>query len=137
MFLFPLMPLAAALVPALPLLMLGYAASGIGWAFWGVQWATAVQTQIPEDRLGRVAAYEVAGSIVAVPLGRSLSGPAGTAFGVRPPLLVATVLGVGCAAALITAPPIRRLRLSPATGPRLRALAAPGDGLDVRAEKGR
>ncbi|MCF1509181.1 hypothetical protein [Streptomyces glomeratus] len=32
MSLFPLMPLAAALVPALPLLMLGYAASGIGWA---------------------------------------------------------------------------------------------------------
>ncbi|MGV9247349.1 MFS transporter [Streptomyces sp. NPDC003710] len=136
MFLFPLMPLAAALVPALPLLMLGYAASGIGWAFWGVQWATAVQTQIPEDRLGRVAAYEVAGSILAVPLGQALSGPAGTAFGVRPPLLVATVLGVGCAAALIIAPPIRRLRLSPATGPRLRALAAPGDGLDIRAEKG-
>ncbi|MFF3514451.1 hypothetical protein [Streptomyces sp. NPDC002573] len=116
MFLFPLMPLAAALVPALPLLMLGYGVSGIGWAFWGVQWATAVQTQIPQDRLGRVAAYEVAGSILAVPLGQTLSGPAGTAFGVRPPLLVAAVVGLGCAAALIAVAPIRRLRLSPGAG---------------------
>ncbi|MFE4960852.1 MFS transporter [Streptomyces sp. NPDC056653] len=110
MLLFPLMPLAAALVPALPLLMLGYAVSGIGWAFWGVQWATTVQTQIPEDKLNRVAAYQVAGSILAVPLGQVISGPASSAFELHDLLLVATVAALGCAVALLATPAIRELR---------------------------
>ncbi|MER7395044.1 MFS transporter [Streptomyces sp. NPDC000151] len=113
MFLFPLMPLAASLVPAQPLLMLGYAISGIGWAFWGVQWATTMQTQIPEDRLNRVSAYEIAGSILAVPIGQMIAGPASTAFGVHRMLMVATVIGFCCAAALIAVAPIRRLLRAP------------------------
>ncbi|GIF02511.1 MFS transporter [Actinoplanes siamensis] len=110
MLLFPLMPLAAALTPSIPLLTLGYAVSGIGWAFWGVQWATTIQTQIPADRLNRVSAYEVAGSILAVPLGQAVSGPATHLLGVRELLLLATVMSLGCAVALLLVPPIRRLR---------------------------
>lgn len=109
MFLFPMMPLAAALVPALPLLMLGYAISGVGWAFWGVQWSTTVQTQIPEDRLNRVTAYEVGGSILAIPLGQVLSGPASSLFGVRPLLLAGAAISLGCALALIVVRPVRGL----------------------------
>ncbi|MFI1395715.1 MFS transporter [Streptomyces sp. NPDC020681] len=119
MFLFPLMPLMAALVPALPLLMLGYGVSGVGWAYWGVQWATTVQTQIPEDRLNRVTAYEIAGSILAVPFGQAVAGPASALFGVRQLLLVGAVISLCCAIALIAVPPIRRLP---------RALAAPRRG---------
>ncbi|SDT19001.1 MFS transporter [Actinoplanes derwentensis] len=110
MFLFPLMPLAAALTPSIPLLLLGYAVSGLGWAFWGVQWATTIQTQIPADRLNRVSAYEIAGSILAVPLGQVISGPATHLLGVRPLLLLATVMSLGCAIALLLVAPIRRLR---------------------------
>ena len=113
MFLFPLMPLAAALVPAQPLLMLGYAISGIGWAFWGVQWATTMQTQIPVDRLNRVSAYEIAGSILAVPLGQMIAGPASTVVGVHRMLMLATVIGFCCALALIVVSPIRRLLRAP------------------------
>lgn len=109
MFLFPLMPLAAALVPALPLLLVGYGLCGIGWAFWSVQWATAVQTQIPADRLGRVTAYEIAGSVLAIPLGQALSGPASAVLGVHRLLLLGAVVSACCAAALVVAPPIRRL----------------------------
>ncbi|MFD9791944.1 MFS transporter [Streptomyces sp. NPDC059070] len=119
MLLFPMMPLAAALVPALPLLMLGYAVSGAGWAFWGVQWSTTVQTQIPQDRLNRVAAYQVAGSILAVPLGQTVAGPASSLVGVHRLLLVSTVAAFGCAAALLSSPPIRGLRRAP------KAVAAP------------
>ncbi|MFF0379105.1 MFS transporter [Actinoplanes missouriensis] len=110
MFLFPLMPLAAALTPPIPLLMLGYAVSGVGWAFWGVQWATTIQTQVPADRLNRVSAYEVAGSILAVPLGQAISGPATHLLGVERLLLLATVMSLGCAVALVVVNPIRRLR---------------------------
>ncbi|MFD5080461.1 MFS transporter [Streptomyces sp. NPDC058371] len=109
MFLFPMMPLAAALVPALPLVMLGYAVSGVGWAFWGVQWATAVQTHIPEDRLNRVTAYEIAGSILAVPFGQAIAGPASAVLGVHRLLFAGALMGVCCAIALVVVPPIRRL----------------------------
>ncbi|MER5761365.1 MFS transporter [Streptomyces sp. NPDC002082] len=109
MFLFPMMPLAAALVPALPLLMLGYAISGVGWAFWGVQWSTTVQTQTPEDRLNRVTAYEVGGSILAIPLGQVLSGPASSLVGVRPLLLAGAAISLGCALALVVVRPVRGL----------------------------
>ncbi|MCY0950073.1 hypothetical protein [Streptomyces sp. H27-S2] len=111
---FPLMPLAAALVPELPLLMLGYGLSGLGWAFWGVQWAVAVQTRIPADRLNRVAAYEVAGSILAVPFGQVLAGPASAVFGVHRLLAAGAAIGLGCALALLAVRPIRRLALTPA-----------------------
>ncbi|WP_327676885.1 MFS transporter [Streptomyces sp. NBC_00467] len=131
MFLFPLMPLTAALVPALPLLLLGYAVSGVGWAFWGVQWATTVQTQIPEDRLNRVSAYEIAGSILAVPLGQMIAGPASSLVGVHELLFAAAVISAGCAAALIAVAPIRRLRRAPS-----RCLApiapAPEPGMTLR-----
>ncbi|MER5353579.1 MFS transporter [Kitasatospora sp. NPDC002551] len=109
MLLFPLMPLSAALVPAVPLLMLGYLVSGIGWAFWGVQWATCVQTRIPEDKLNRVAAYEIAGSILAVPLGQAVAGPASELVGVHRLLLLGALVGLGCALALIAVRPVRRL----------------------------
>ncbi|MET9443033.1 MFS transporter [Streptomyces sp. NPDC006610] len=112
MFLFPMMPLAAGLAPDLALwpVLLGYAVGGIGWAFWGVQWATTVQTQIPEDKLNRISAYEIAGSILAVPLGQVVAGPASSVVGVRELLLLAAVMSTGCAAALIATAPVRRLR---------------------------
>lgn len=109
MFLFPMMPLAAALVPALPLVMLGYAVSGAGWAFWGVQWSTTVQTQIPQDRLNRVTAYEVGGSILALPFGQVLSGPASAVFDIHGLLLAGSLISFGCAAALVLVRPIRGL----------------------------
>ncbi|MEV7520115.1 MFS transporter [Streptomyces sp. NPDC091371] len=109
MFLFPLMPLAASLVPGLPVLLLGYGLSGTGWAFWSVQWATTVQTQIPADRLGRVTAYEIAGSVLALPFGQALAGPASAVLGVHRLLLFGAVVSCCCATALIAAPPIRRL----------------------------
>ncbi|MBD0691928.1 MFS transporter [Streptomyces sp. CBMA123] len=109
MLLFPLMPLSAALVPAVPLLMLGYLISGIGWAFWGVQWATSVQTQIPADKLNRVAAYEIAGSILAVPLGQAVAGPASDLVGVHRLLFLGAAVSLGCVLALLAVRPVRRL----------------------------
>ncbi|MER7170307.1 MFS transporter [Streptomyces mesophilus] len=114
MFLFPLMPLAAGLAPdiSLPMVFLGYALSGVGWAFWGVQWATTVQTRIPADKLNRISAYEIAGSILAVPLGQVVSGPASSVLGVHELLLLAALMSTGCAVALVATRPIRGLRRS-------------------------
>ncbi|MGR8010021.1 hypothetical protein [Streptomyces hypolithicus] len=80
----------------------------------GVLWATAVQTQIPEDRLNRVAAYEIAGSILAVPSGQAIAGPASALFGVHQLLLVGALISLGCATALVIVHPICRLHRTPA-----------------------
>ncbi|WP_435822095.1 MFS transporter [Actinacidiphila alni] len=88
--------------------------AGMGWAYWGVNWATSVQTQVPNDILNRIHAYEVAGSIAMTPVGQSLAGPASGAFGAR------HVLQFGAAAALLvcllllSVPAIRNLRRVPA-----------------------
>ncbi|MFD3935277.1 hypothetical protein ACFWSF_11665 [Streptomyces sp. NPDC058611] len=66
------------------------------------------------NRLGRVTAYEVAGSILAVPFGQALAGPASALFGVHRLLATGAVVGFGCALALLAVHPIRRLALKPA-----------------------
>ncbi|MEW2522488.1 MFS transporter [Actinacidiphila alni] len=99
-------------VPAIAACVFG---AGMGWAYWGVNWATSVQTQVPNDILNRIHAYEVAGSIAMTPVGQSLAGPASAAFGAR------HVLQFGAAAALLvcllllSVPAIRNLRRVPHT----------------------
>lgn len=110
MLLFPLMPLAAGAVPDFWLLLAGYGCAGAGWAFWSVQWATSVQTQIPPDRLNRVTAYEIAGSVLAVPVGQTIAGPVSALIGVHRMLYLSAVIGLAGALALLVTGPVRRLR---------------------------
>ncbi|WP_344219117.1 MFS transporter [Kribbella sancticallisti] len=108
--LFAIYPLVPALHPSLLVLVVGWAVAGIGLAFWSVIWATTVQTQIPSEMLNRVYAYDVAGSLVCMALGRSLAGPLASVTGERPLMVFACVLGLICAALLLVVPATRRLR---------------------------
>nr|WP_236678788.1 MFS transporter [Streptomyces actinomycinicus] len=72
--------------------------AGTGWAFWGVMWATSVQTQIPPDILNRIHSYEVAGSMAMFPVGQALAGPGASLLGSD-----ALLLGSGCVALLVCA----------------------------------
>ncbi|WP_413966259.1 MFS transporter [Actinacidiphila polyblastidii] len=84
--------------------------AGVGSAFWGVNWATSVQTQVPGDILNRIHAYEVAGSVAMVPVGQALAGPASAAFGAAHVLLAGSVVALSVAATLLALPPVRNLR---------------------------
>lgn len=84
-------------------------AAGASSAYWGVNWATSVQTQVPGDILNRIHAYEVAGSIAMVPVGQALAGPASTAFGARHVLLAGGVVPLIVAATLLSIRPVRTL----------------------------
>ncbi|GAA2399903.1 MFS transporter [Streptomyces glaucosporus] len=86
------------------------AVSGAAIGFWGVMWATSVQTQVPEAVRGRVHAYEVAGSLSMLPVGQALAGPAASLFGARPVLLAGAAAAVLVSAALLSVPAIRNLR---------------------------
>ncbi|GAA2373542.1 MFS transporter [Catellatospora methionotrophica] len=117
MLLFACCPLVLAAGADLPLLCLGHLIGGAGFAFWGVMWATTVQTQIPAPVLNRVYAYDVAGSILILPIGRALAGPVALLAGSREVLAFSTVFALLACGLLLSAPAVRTLRrVEPAQG---------------------
>jgi MFS family permease len=92
-----------------PAMAAGAAVAGAGMSFWGVMWATSVQTQVPADVLNRIHAYDVAGSLAMMPVGQALAGPAAGAFGAHHVLLFSGVMSLVVAVALLSVPAIRNL----------------------------
>jgi MFS family permease len=92
-----------------PAMAAGAAVAGAGMSFWGVMWATSVQTQVQPDVLNRIHAYDVAGSLAMMPVGQALAGPAASALGAHQVLLVSGVISVVVVAALLSVPAIRDL----------------------------
>ncbi|MFR0355914.1 MFS transporter [Streptomyces sediminimaris] len=93
----------------LPLMAAGAAAAGAGMSFWGVMWATSVQTQVQPDVLNRIHAYDVAGSLAMMPVGQALAGPAAGALGSGHVLLVSGAVSLAVPIALLSVPAIRDL----------------------------
>ncbi|MDT0408575.1 MULTISPECIES: MFS transporter [Streptomyces] len=97
--------------------------AGVGTAFWGVMWATTVQTQVRPEVLNRIHAYDVAGSLALLPVGQALAGPAASLFGTDAVLLAGGVVILVCGTVLLLVPGIRRL---PRAEPRLTPAASGG-----------
>ncbi|MEU5693166.1 MFS transporter [Actinosynnema sp. NPDC020468] len=108
--LFAVYPFTPVFGPPAILLHAGWLVAGFGLAYWGVVWATTVQTHVPEHLLNRVYAYDVSGSLLALTLGRTLAGPLAGAVGPRTLMLLSTALGLVCTGLLLVTPAIRRLR---------------------------
>ncbi|MBQ1081421.1 MFS transporter [Nocardiopsis sp. B62] len=98
-----------------PALALGAAVSGAAMGFWGVMWMTSVQTQVPGPVLGRIHAYEVAGSLAMLPVGQALAGPVAEVFGSRTVLLVGGTVTVVVVLVLLLLRPVRNLPSVPAS----------------------
>ncbi|GAA4057099.1 MFS transporter [Nonomuraea soli] len=109
MFLFAAQPLTMSLEADLWVIMAGFVLGGAGWAFWSVMWATSVQTQVPQEALNRVSAYEIGGSTISIPIGQALAGPVAGLFGAAGVLSVSTVVALAGCVALLAVPQIRRL----------------------------
>jgi len=109
----PLMPASVGLDLPVPAICACVFVAGGGWAYWGVNWATSVQTQVPADILNRIHAYEVAGSVAMLPVGQALAGPAAAAFGAARVLEVGAVAGLVVAVTLLCIPAVRDLRRAP------------------------
>ncbi|MGW6536930.1 MFS transporter [Streptomyces sp. NPDC055051] len=117
MFFFALNPLAPALGWNFWLTAITGMVAGCGFAFWGVMWATSVQSHIPLAVLSRVSAYDIAGSIMVIPLGRALAGPVAESFGADRVLLFSSAMSFLLLGAMLCVPAIRGLgrRDRPAT----------------------
>ncbi|GHD87767.1 MFS transporter [Streptomyces naganishii] len=131
LFAFAGFPAAVGAGLGVPVMAAVAAVAGAGMSFWGVMWATSVQTQVPPDVLNRIHAYDVAGSLAMMPVGQALAGPAAAFLGAGHVLLVAGAMSLVVPAALLAVPAIRDL---------IRADAhtlAPGDGAGTGAARGR
>lgn len=103
-----LLVLALELPP--PMIAVGYAVHGAGSAFWLVMFHSSVQTKIPPEVLGRVHAYDVAGSVVMRPVGQMAAGPAAIWVGAVPVLLFSSTMLCVTVGLLLAVPAIRNLR---------------------------
>ncbi|MFE1380112.1 MFS transporter [Streptomyces sp. NPDC058740] len=92
-----------------PLLYAGQFVGGAAFAFWLVMWSTSVQTHVPQDALNRMHAYDVAGSLLMMGVGRTLSGPVAAVAGTEEVLLAGAGIAVLVVAALLVVRPIRTL----------------------------
>ncbi|MFJ9578965.1 MFS transporter [Streptomyces sp. NPDC101191] len=92
-----------------PLLGAGQFIGGAAFAFWLVMWSTSVQTHVPQDALNRMHAYDVAGSLLMMGVGRALSGPVAAVVGTREVLLSGAGIAVLVVTALLVVRPIRTL----------------------------
>ena len=115
MLAFALNPVAVASGACVDLVAAGFLLAGAAMAFWSVMWSTTVQTQIPADMLNRVSSYDIAGSLVVLPLGTALAGPVAAAAGTRPVLFASAVIGTACCLGMLAVPQIRNLRRAPET----------------------
>ncbi|MEV0830324.1 MFS transporter [Nonomuraea rubra] len=104
-----LMPLGVALGWPPAALAACYAIGGLGMTFWVVMFHTSVQTHVPQELLGRVHAYDAAGSLVMKPVGQALAGPLALLLGTVPLLFAASAMVLVVAGLLLAVPAIRGL----------------------------
>jgi predicted MFS family arabinose efflux permease len=84
--------------------------AGIGIQIFGVLWDTAMQQQIPHDRLSRVYSYDALGSYVCIPIGLSVAGPIADLVGVGTALSLAGVVVIVATALVLLVDEVRTLR---------------------------
>ncbi|MGV9254284.1 MFS transporter [Streptomyces sp. NPDC003697] len=115
LFAFAAFPATVGAGGGVPAMAAGAAVAGAGMSFWGVMWATSVQTQVPPDVLNRIHAYDVAGSLAMMPVGQALAGPAAGVLGADRVLLASGAISLVVPVALLAVPAIRDLVRADAT----------------------
>lgn len=95
---------------ATPVLMGGFCLAGMGFGHFGVVWAHALQTHIPQEKLARVYAYDAMGSFITIPLGELAAGPLATRYGNTTVLLCCTAAVAMATVAASLVPAIRALK---------------------------
>jgi len=89
-FVLPLLALAGP-APLAIVIAAGFLA-GFCVEIFGVLWDTAMQQEIPLEKLSRLSAYDALGSLVLTPIALAALGPIGAVAGIR-----ATLIGLRCA----------------------------------------
>lgn len=81
-------------------------------------WLTVLQERVPRDAISRVSAYDWMGSLVFMPVGYAIAGPAADAIGIDTTLWITAAVLLGSNLAIVLVPSVRRIeRLGPALEP--------------------
>jgi hypothetical protein len=110
-----LLAIPTSLVP----IMVASLAGGVGVEVSSVMWDTAMQEQIPHDRLSRVYSYDALGSFVCIPIGLSVAGPLSDLLGVGAALVFAGCVVLVSTGLVLTVHDVRTLRRTDGDDPDL------------------
>jgi MFS family permease len=90
--------------------LIGLAAlAGIGSETFGVLWDTAIQQEIPQEKLSRVSSYDALGSFVLIPFGLAVAGPVSELIGTRETILVAAAISLTATLAVLLVRDVRTI----------------------------
>ena len=107
-------PLALAALWPLPVICVAALGLGIAIEVMMVQWTVTVTRNVPPDLLARGSAYDIVGSVGAMPLGALVIGPIAAAVGVSATQYGAAALIVVASGLTLLAPEVRQMRSGPA-----------------------
>ena len=107
-------PLYLALAGAAPVAVIAAFAlvGSVAINFASTLWLTVLQTNIPQRALSRVSSYDWLGSLVFLPAGYMLAGPAAEAFGVAETLVFAAAWSLASTLVVLSLEVIRGVRRS-------------------------
>jgi hypothetical protein len=106
-FVLPLLALAKP-APLIVVIGAGFLA-GFCVEIFGVQWDTAMQQEIPLEKLSRLSAYDALGSLILTPVALAALGPIGAAVGIRATLIGCAVLTIAATAPVLLSRDVRTL----------------------------
>lgn len=95
---------------AVPVIAVAAFVAGACIEVFEVNWATAMQQEIPPAALSRVSSYDALGSWGLAPVGTVLAGPLALALGTSAVLVAAGVVIILLAVAVLCVPEVRQLR---------------------------
>ena len=98
-----------ALSPTLIATGLAFLAAGLAVEQFAVAWDVNLQHHIPAGLLARVYAYDMLGSLAAIPLGQVLVGPTADRIGTTPTLIGAAMIVLIATALALASRPVRQL----------------------------
>jgi MFS family permease len=107
---FTAVPIVLAFPRAPWLFYVAYFAAGAGFEPFNIYWQTALQREIPPDKLARVSSLDWMASLSLLPVGMALTGPASSAVGENTVLLVAAAVNVVSTVAVLFVPGVKELR---------------------------
>jgi MFS family permease len=107
---FSLLLFALAVPLAVPFDVVAAAVGGAGVEVFTVSWATALQQEIPAEKLSRVSSYDALGNFALAPVGTALAGPLASALGTSGVLAGGGALVVLLPVLVLLVPEVRQLR---------------------------
>jgi MFS family permease len=115
-------PLSLAMLWPLPVICLSAFGLGVSMEIMMVQWTVALARHIPPGKLARVSAYDLLGSVMAMPAGALIAGPLAAAVGVSATQYGAAALILVASALALIPRDVRRMRAGQVAKPEEAAL---------------